>query len=65
MFNNYGEIKEVDMNRTCQSRLDSIVNLMGRHIDRKIIRQKVDVFLHLCIFYTNLTFATDEFWVQK
>ena len=36
------------MNRTCQSRLDSNVNLMDRCIDRKNIRQKVDVF------YTNL-----------
>ena len=32
MLNKYEEIKEADMNRTCQSRLDSIVNLMDRRI---------------------------------
>ena len=72
MLNKYEEIMEADMNRTCQSRLDSIVNLMDRRIDRKSIRQNVDVF------YTNLKkyelvlkvcscihTSTDKFWVQK
>ena len=58
MLDKYGEIKEVDMNRTCQSRLDSIVNLMGRRIDRKRNRQNVGVFLHLCIFYTFKVICT-------
>ena len=48
MLNKYEVTMEADMNRTCQSRLDSNVNLMERRINRKIIRQKVDVF------YTNL-----------
>ena len=48
MLNKYEVIMEADMNRTCQSRLDSNVNLMDRRIDRKNIRQKVDGF------YTNL-----------
>ena len=48
MLNKYEVIMEADMNRTRQSRLDSNVNLMDRRIDRKNIRQKVDVF------YTNL-----------
>ena len=44
MLNKYEEIKEVDVNRTCRSRLDSIVNLMGNRIDRKRNRQNVGVF---------------------
>ena len=38
MLNKYEVIMEVDMNRTCQSRLDYNVNLMDRRIDRKSIR---------------------------
>ena len=48
MLNKYEVIMEADMNRTCQSRFYSNVNLMDRRIDRKSIRQNVDVF------YTNL-----------
>ena len=57
MLTKYGEIKEADMSRTCQRWLDFIVNLMDSHIDRKRIKQNVDVFLHLCIFYTKKNYA--------
>ena len=40
MLNKYEVIMEAYMNRTCQNRLDSNVNLMDRHIDRKTLGKK-------------------------
>lgn len=64
------------MSRTCQSRLGTTINLVGRRVDSKRNRQNVGVFLHLFIFYTNVKkyvikvslcihTCTDKCWFQN